>query len=138
MSEEQHFPEELLEEEETGRGGELVGLAYFVSEDEVSKEIIAKNFPELLPLHSRLHSLTYIDKSELRKLKYKINAILAMEEMCIEEDKYDERQHMLLVSVGEHLKLRLHDSIHGRKLKALTEQTKIVEMRMGQQKRRWF
>ena len=140
MSEEQEIqiPEELLEEQQ-GAQGEMVGLVYFMSEDEVTKSIIANTYPELLPLHSRLHSLTYIDKAELKALKFKINAIVALKELSMEDDKYDEQKHLTLVSIAEHLKLRLNDSLRGRKLRALTEQTRVVEMRMGTaQRRRWF
>jgi len=127
---EEYAVQEALTHEELDR-------TYFMAEDETVKEIIDSKFPMLKPLHSRLHSLTYVEKGEAEKLKHTINSLSAVIEMFMDERSYDEKDHVLLLALTEHLKLRLNDSLKGRKLKALTQFTRIIEFR-GERKRRFL
>ena len=131
MSDDERYYQEAEEAEE---GQDEIQLTHYLSDDEISKSLIAKIFPQLLPLDSRLHSLTYVDKHEVKALKYRINALVGLIEASMDESRFSQEDHLLLLSIGEHLKLRLNDSLRGRKLKALTEHVRIIETRSGERR----
>jgi len=107
------------------------------ADDTKVKELIEKRFESLLPLHSRLNSLTYVEKDEALAWKFNVNMITGLIEMLSEEDMYTKEDFTLLESINMHLKLKVNDSQKGRKLKALTQHTKIMQV-STEQKGGWW
>jgi len=116
----------------------LVDRLITSSEDSQINGIIREKLPELLPMASRLNSLTFLTKKdvELRRLDLKIIGVLR--HIFTNEYQYKHKEYINFVSILHFLDNKILDSLNGWKFSKLTTPTRKLEISTVEKKRRWI
>ena len=124
---------------------------YFVTEEEIVKgmllpqidpktgKIVSEGMPELIPLYSRLNSLTRIDKREARIRILSLKQILLFSDVVsLDEDNFNHRQVAFKKALETFFRNRINDSIDGWKFKNLMRKITVHEFYGERRGRRFF